>query len=167
VTSALIIDDHPFALQGCTRILADAGIEPILAAGDLESGYALYQQNRPDVIMVGLAFADDRLAGLSLVSRIRAHDVETRIIVFSMHDDPAIVGLSLKAGASGYVPKDACSSELVKAARGNSNVVAVAASDLIVKTIPCQFGVAGNAPPAAVHPEGHEDAYVRPAEHGK
>jgi DNA-binding NarL/FixJ family response regulator len=116
----LIIDEHPFALQGCRRILADAGIEPILAAGDLENGYALYQQNRPDVVMVDLAFADDRLAGLSLVRRIRAHDVETRVIVFSVYDDPAIVARSLKAGASSYVLKDTCSTELVKAVRGNS-----------------------------------------------
>jgi len=55
MTSVLIIDDHPFAVQGCRRILEDAGIESVLAAGDLETGYALYQQTRPDMVMVGLA----------------------------------------------------------------------------------------------------------------
>jgi len=167
MTSVLIIDDHPFAMQGCRRILADAGIEPILAAEDLENGYALYQQNRPDVVMVDLAFAGDRLAGLSLVRRIRAHDVKTRVIVFSMHDDPTIVARSLKAGASGYVLKDTCSTELVKAVRGSSNAMAVVASDLTIKTIPCQFGGAGNSSPVAVHPEGHGNACVCPAEHGE
>ena len=166
MTSVLIIDDHPFAVQGCRRILADAGIEPILAAGDIENGYALYQRIRPDVVMVDLAFAGDRLAGLSLVHRIRTHDVKTRVIVFSMHDDPTIVARSMKAGASGYILKDSCPTELVKAVRGNSNV-AVVASHLTTKTIPCQFGEAGNSPPAAVHPEGDGDAYVCPTEHGE
>jgi DNA-binding NarL/FixJ family response regulator len=72
MTSVLIIDNRPFAVQGCRRILADAGIEPILVAEDVEKGYALYQQIRPDVVTVDLAFAGDRLADLSPAHRIKA-----------------------------------------------------------------------------------------------
>jgi DNA-binding LytR/AlgR family response regulator len=81
VASALIID--PFALQVCRRLLADAGIAP-----DLENGYKLYQWNRPDVVMVDLAFARDRQAGPSLLRRMRAHDVATCVIGFTMRDVP-------------------------------------------------------------------------------
>jgi hypothetical protein len=42
VTFVLLIDDHPFAIQGCRRILEDAGIESIACASNLVSGYALY-----------------------------------------------------------------------------------------------------------------------------
>jgi two-component system, NarL family, invasion response regulator UvrY len=119
VTSVLIIDDHPFVIQGCRCILEDAGIRSIVCASNLASGYALYQQNRPDVVMLDLAFAGDALAGLSLVRQIRADDQHTRIIVLSMHDDAAVVECCLKAGASAYVVKDACFAELVKAVRGD------------------------------------------------
>jgi DNA-binding NarL/FixJ family response regulator len=86
VTSALIIDDHPFALQVCRRLLADAGIAPLLDSDDLENGYKLYQWNRPAVVMVDLA--RDRRAGPSLLRRMRAHDVATCVIGFTMHDAP-------------------------------------------------------------------------------
>ena len=35
MTSVLIIDDHPIVLQGCRRVLEDAGMEPVLTASDL------------------------------------------------------------------------------------------------------------------------------------
>lgn len=119
MTSVLIIDDHPFVIQGCRRLLEGAGVESILSASNSVSGYTLYQQNRPDVVVVDLSFGNDALAGLSLVRRIRADDLDTRVIVFSMHDDSAIVRHCLKAGASGYVTKDACSADLVDAVQGN------------------------------------------------
>ena len=55
------------------------------------------------------------LGGLSLIQRIHAHDPRTRILVFSMHSDPAIVARTLEAGALGYVNKDTSSEELVRA----------------------------------------------------
>jgi two-component system, NarL family, invasion response regulator UvrY len=115
VTSVLIIDDHPFVIQGCKRILEVAGINLVFSAADVANGYALYQQKRPDLVVVDLSFGGDALAGLSLVRRIRADDPTTRVIVFSMHDDPAIVQHCLSAGASDYVVKDACSTAFLKA----------------------------------------------------
>ena len=101
--SVLIIDDHPIVLQGCRRVLEDAGIEPILAASDLVAGYRLYLRHRPDVAIVDLAIAGKGLGGLELIRRIRAHDTDAHILVLSMHNDPVIVARSLEAGASGYV----------------------------------------------------------------
>src|SRR6516164_3460028 len=109
MTSALIIDDHPIVLQGCRRVLEDAGIEPVLAASDLVAGYRLYLRHRPDVAIVDLAIQGKGLGGLELIRRIRAHDTDAHILVLSMHNDPVIVARSLEAGASGYVLKDTSS----------------------------------------------------------
>jgi two-component system, NarL family, invasion response regulator UvrY len=38
MTSVLVIDDHPIVLEGCRRVLKDAGIETVLEARDLVSG---------------------------------------------------------------------------------------------------------------------------------
>jgi DNA-binding NarL/FixJ family response regulator len=115
MTSVLIIDDHPIVLQGCRRVLLDAGVETVFEASDDVSGYRLYHRTRPDVVIVDLSLQGRALAGLPLVQRIKAHDPQARILVFSMHSDPIIVSRALKAGASGYVLKDTSSHELVDA----------------------------------------------------
>jgi two-component system invasion response regulator UvrY len=115
MTGVLIIDDHPIVLQGCRRVLEDAGVEPVLEARDLKSGYRLYRRHHPAVVIVDLGMQGDGLGGLALIRRIRAHEPRTRILVFSMHSDPIIVARALEAGATGYVLKDTSSAELLKA----------------------------------------------------
>jgi len=101
--------------QVCRRILQDAGVEHIMEARDLVDGYRLYRRHRPDAVIVDLELHHRELDGLSLIQRIHAHDRRTRILVFSMHCDPAIVARALEAGALGYVNKDTSSAELVRA----------------------------------------------------
>jgi DNA-binding NarL/FixJ family response regulator len=115
MTCVLIIDDHPIVLQGCRRVLEDAGVETILDAADLVTGYRLYRRHAPDVVIVDLALQGDGLAGLSLIQRIKAHNARARVLVFSMHSDPAIVARALQAGATGYVLKDTSSDDLMAA----------------------------------------------------
>jgi DNA-binding NarL/FixJ family response regulator len=115
MSRALIIDDHPIVLQGCRRVLLDAGVETVVEARDVVSGYRLYRRSRPDVAIVDLSLQGKGLAGLPLIQRIKAHDPRARILVFSMHSDPIIVSRALKAGASGYLLKDTSSQELVEA----------------------------------------------------
>ena len=115
MTSVLIIDDHPIVLQGCRRMLEDAGIETVLEARDPASGYRLYRRHHPDVVIVDLTMQGNRLGGLDVIRRMHAHDPRTRILVFSMHSDPIIAARALEAGATGYALKDTSSHELMKA----------------------------------------------------
>lgn len=55
MTSVLVIDDHPIVLNACRRILDDAGVETVLEASDLASGYQLYLQHGPDVVVIELS----------------------------------------------------------------------------------------------------------------
>jgi two-component system, NarL family, invasion response regulator UvrY len=115
MTSVLLIDDHPIVLKGCRRVLEDAGVDTVLEAGDLVSGYRLCFRHHPDVVVVDLKMPGQELGGLSLIRRIRSHGPQTPILVFSMYDDPAVVTSALEAGATGYLLKDSSSEELVKA----------------------------------------------------
>jgi len=115
MTSVLIIDDHPIVLQGCRRMLEDAGVTVVLEARDAVSGYRLYRRHRPDVVIIDLAMQGSGLGGLPLIRRISAHDRRVRILVFSMHSDPIIVARALEAGATGYVLKDTSSADLLEA----------------------------------------------------
>jgi two-component system, NarL family, invasion response regulator UvrY len=142
MTSVLIIDDHPIVLQGCRRVLEDAGIEPVLAASDLVGGYRLYRRHKPDVVIVDLAMKGKGLGGLDLIRRIKAHDARGRILVLSMHNDAAIVARSLEAGASGYVLKDTSSDELVKAVAQVAAGAHYLSGDLAIKV--ALAGLAGS-----------------------
>ena len=115
MTSVLIIDDHPIVLQGCRRVLEDAGFGPVLTASDLVSGYRLYRRHGPDVAVIDLAIHGRGLGGIDLIRRIHAHKPRARILVLSMHNDAMIVARALEAGATGYVLKDTSSEQLVKA----------------------------------------------------
>ena len=115
MTSVLIIDDHPILLQGCRRVLEDMGVGTIMEASDIVTGYRLYRRHRPGMVIVDLSFQGSSLAGLPLVQRIRRQDPQARILVLSMHSDPAIVSRALQAGATGYAVKDTSPEELIKA----------------------------------------------------
>jgi len=119
VTRLVVVDDHPIVLQGARRLLEDAGAEVWGAAG-LAEGYRAILRHRPEVAVIDLAFPGGSLpgrdlAGLALVGRVRKRAPATRILVFSMHADPAIVARALAAGAVGYVLKDAPAGDLVRA----------------------------------------------------
>jgi DNA-binding NarL/FixJ family response regulator len=141
MTSVLIIDDHPIVLQGCRRILQDAGVETILEARDLVAGYRVFRRQRPDAVIVDLELHARGLGGLSLIQRIHRHDPRTRILVFSMHSDPAIVARTLEAGALGYVNKDTASDELVRAFEQVLAGTPYLSSDLAMKVALARTGL--------------------------
>ena len=114
MTSVLAIDDDPIVLKGC-RVLEDPGVQIVLEARDLVSGYRLYCRRHRDVVVIDLKMGAQNLGGLSLIRWIRLRDSRTRILVQSMHDNPAIVTSALEAGASGYLLKDCASEELARA----------------------------------------------------
>jgi DNA-binding NarL/FixJ family response regulator len=145
MASVLIIDDHPIVLQGCRRILQDAGVETILEARDLIGGYRLYRRHLPDAVIVDLELHHaGGLGGLTLIQRIHAHDPRTRILVFSMHSDPAIVARTLEAGALGYVNKDTSSEELVRAFEQVMAGTPYLSSDLAMKVALARTGLKRN-----------------------
>jgi len=115
MTGILIVDDHPIVLQGCRRMLEDAGVTEVLEARDAASGYRLYRRHHPEMVIVDLAMQDSGLGGLQLIRRINVHDPRMRILVFSMHSDPIIVARALQAGATGYVVKDTSSENFMVA----------------------------------------------------
>lgn len=115
MSSVLVIDDHPIVLQGCRRLLEDAGVDQVLEAGTVLSGYRLFRRQKPDMVIVDLALHGNGLSGLLLVRRLRAQSSRMPILVFSMHGDPVIASRALEAGANGYVLKDTAPGALIEA----------------------------------------------------
>lgn len=117
MTCVLVVDDHPVILEGCSQLLKDAGVCQILQAQTATEGFRLYRSHKPDVIVLDLAMQSGMLNGLSFIRRLRLHDQQTPILVFTMHSDAAIVSRALELGANGYVLKDSPPAEFIKAFR--------------------------------------------------
>ena len=112
----LIADDHG-VVRGGLRLLLDRqpGIEVVAEAADGAEAVALALRERPDLCIVDVAMP--RLTGLQATREIRAQAPEIAVLVLSMHDDERYLFEALKAGASGYVLKQAADQELVDAVR--------------------------------------------------
>ena len=120
MTLVLLIDDHPIVLQGCRRILEDAGVCEVIEATSVAAGYRLYRRRRPDVVIVDLALQGKGLgglglSGLDLIRRLRMDNSQIPILVLSMHGDPVIVSRAMEAGATGYLLKDSPPECLIEA----------------------------------------------------
>ena len=112
----LLADDHPVVRSGYLRLLDQAGdIHVVAEAGDGEAAYAAWLAQRPDVLVSDISMPGG--GGLDLVRRVVQRDTAARVLVFSMHDSPALVRQALAAGAMGYVTKGSAPEALIDAVR--------------------------------------------------
>jgi DNA-binding NarL/FixJ family response regulator len=111
----LVIDDHPIVATSCAALALQMGATSVLDARRLADGFRLYRQQKPDLILLDLAIRTRALAGLSFIRRLGAFDPATPILVLSLHGDPLIASEALRAGANGYVRKDAPIEEIGRA----------------------------------------------------
>jgi len=113
----LLVDDQEIVRQGLATILKYApGIQVAGEASDGEEAVALAQALRPDVILTDLKMP--RLGGIPATRRIRATLPETRVIILTTYDTDDLVFEGIKAGAQGYLLKDAAGETLAEAIRG-------------------------------------------------
>ncbi|AWJ92790.1 DNA-binding response regulator (plasmid) [Azospirillum baldaniorum] len=117
----LLVDDHPVVRAGCQSLLAEAGLGRVVEAADVATALALWRSQRPDVVILDLNLpggAGGRDGGgMEVLRAIRAENPAVPVLIFSMHEDPAIAARALKAGAKGYVTKNDAPETLVTAVR--------------------------------------------------
>ena len=112
----LIVDDHPIVRAGLHRLLT--AIDPQTEVTEAASGreaIAGFRKSRPDLVILDLNLPG--IGGLEVIGRLRIEDPNAQVLVISMYDNPAYVARVLKAGARGYVSKNAPPEEIIEAAR--------------------------------------------------
>ena len=115
-TSVLLIDDHELIRTGLSQVFDlqdDMHIAGV--AGSVVEGLSAYAALRPDVVVTDLQLQDG--TGLDIVRAIRKQSDTVGLIVLTMHSGDDQIFAAMEAGASGFVGKDAPSSEVIKAAR--------------------------------------------------
>ena len=115
-TRVVIVDDHPATRAGLAALLEG---QPDLAvagqAADGEEGLRMIGALRPDVALVDLRLP--KLGGIETIARVARMQTSTRTIVVTSFAQDELVLQALRAGAQGYLLKDASADELVAAVR--------------------------------------------------
>ena len=101
--SLLLVDDHVAIAQALQRSLEDEGYEVVGIGADGREAVDLAAERAPDVILMDLNMPV--MDGVAATRRIVATDPSARIVVFTVHDDPASTWSAIEAGAVAYLTK--------------------------------------------------------------
>jgi DNA-binding NarL/FixJ family response regulator len=116
VIRVLVADDHPVVRHGlCTMLEIEDDIVVVGRASDGQEAVDQARETSPDIILMDVQMPN--VDGLEAMRRIRAHDPEARVIVLTTYRDEDYIFPSLRAGARGYLLKDASREELAAAIR--------------------------------------------------
>ena len=110
----LVVDDHPTFRSGLSAVLsAEGGVEIVGEAANGEEAVQACQDLATDVVLMDLAMPG--IGGVEATRRISAHADAPRVLVLTMSDADTAVFAALRAGAHGYLLKDAAPDEIVGA----------------------------------------------------
>jgi DNA-binding NarL/FixJ family response regulator len=117
--TVLLVDDHTVMRQGVRMLLSlDKEIQVLGEAGNGREALALCQQLQPDVVLMDLLMPV--MDGLTAITEIRRTMPETEIIALTSVLEDSVVTDVVRAGAIGYLLKDASGEELIKAIKAAS-----------------------------------------------
>ena len=110
----LIADDQRVVREGLTMVLGlMPGVEIVGSARDGEEALALVEQLKPDVVLMDLRMP--RCDGVEATRRLTQSGAATRVVVLTTYADDHSVIQALRAGACGFLTKDAASPEIAAA----------------------------------------------------
>jgi two-component system, NarL family, response regulator NreC len=115
-TKLLLADDHTIVRQGLKLILSANGeFEVVGEAANGREAIELASKLKPDVVVMDVAMPE--LNGIEATRRMVEANSRIKILVLSMHKEAVYVREILRAGARGYILKDAIDTELLNAVR--------------------------------------------------
>lgn len=128
----LVVDDHDLFRTGIRTLLEEEGFE----VADANSGHAALRRLpgfRPDVVLMDVNMPE--MNGIEATRRVREHAPHTAVLMLSVSDEDEGVFAALRAGASGYLLKDANLEDIINgvhmAARGQAAIAPCVADSLV------------------------------------
>jgi DNA-binding NarL/FixJ family response regulator len=113
-TKVMLCDDHTLFREGIKAILRDEpSIEIVAEADNGRQAVSKALRVQPDVVLMDVAMPD--LGGYEATARILKENPRIRILILTMYEEEEVITRCLKAGASGYVLKDAPRRDLIHA----------------------------------------------------
>jgi two-component system response regulator NreC len=113
----VLADDHAVVRSGLRMVLERAGgFEVVSEAGDADGALRTVLGHKPRILVLDLNMPGE-LTSLDAIPRVQKVSPTTRVVVLTMQEDPEFARRALRAGAAGYVLKEAADDELVDAVR--------------------------------------------------
>ena len=116
MTRIVIADDHAIMREGLKRILH--GVEDIEVTAEASDGFevlALVRRGGFEVLLMDMSMPGR--SGVDLIRQIKDEVPKLLILVLTMHEEDQYAVRAIRAGATGYLTKDAASSQLINAIR--------------------------------------------------
>ena len=114
--SVIVVDDHAVVREGIRSVLAaKPEFEVLGEAADGAEAMVLAERHQPDVVVLDVTMPGE--SGLQVAARLRQRLPTVRVLILSMHDRTEYVLEAGRAGASGYLLKDATPAEVRDAVR--------------------------------------------------
>jgi two-component system, NarL family, response regulator LiaR len=112
----LIADDHALVREGLRTVLSsEDGIQVIAEARDGKEALSSCRELQPDLVLMDVRMPV--MDGLEATRRIKEEMPHTSVVMVTMHENPDYLFEAIKAGAAGYVLKDASGERLLEAVR--------------------------------------------------
>ncbi len=112
----LIVDDHPLVRKGLAALIAnEPDLEVCGESDEMADAISQMRKLEPDMIVVDISLKAGN--GLELVKHIRSTHPHVKLLVCSMHDEALFAERCLRAGANGYLNKEAASERVIEAIR--------------------------------------------------
>jgi len=112
----LLVDDHPVMREGIARwIEREPGLEVCGEASNAAEGLQAVERLEPDLVVTDISL--NSRSGLELIKDIRVLKPSLPVLVLSMHDEEVYAERAMRAGAQGYIMKEAGGESLLQAVR--------------------------------------------------
>jgi len=111
----LIVDDHAIVRRGLKELLTDEPDISVFEAGDAELACELIRKDRWDLIVLDLDLPGK--SGLQLLDEVKRDSRSIPVLVLSVYPEEQFAVRTMRAGAAGFMSKDAAAEDLVAAIR--------------------------------------------------
>lgn len=130
----LLVDDHSLIRAGVRALVLDIpGYAVIGEANDGSQLLEMVEQLSPDIVLLDISMK--QTSGLEALQRLKRVRPQSKVLILSMHTDPALIMQALESGAHGYLLKDTTATELehaLEALRNNERYLSPAIAHTVI-----------------------------------
>lgn len=112
----LVVDDHPIVRNGLTQLISrEDDLSVCGEASTVPEALQAIEKTKPHVVLADITL--EGANGIELTKAIHGQELDTQVVVLSMHDESLYAERALRAGAKGYVMKQEAPETVLKAIR--------------------------------------------------
>ncbi|MHC8287982.1 response regulator [Pseudomonas sp. XS1P51] len=130
----LLVDDHSLIRAGVRALVLDIpGYAVIGEANDGSQLLEMVERLAPDIVLLDISMKET--GGLEALQRLKRIRPQSKVLILSMHTDPALIMQALESGAHGYLLKDTTATELehaLDALRNNERYLSPAIAHTVI-----------------------------------